>query len=82
VRYPDNWRLTTRNDNDVPDPALCFDLAPKADAKVDLRRRIGQGLSLGRFSSPTELKKPGARARVARVPSRWPSKSPAFVRPE
>jgi hypothetical protein len=37
VRYPDDWRLTTRNDNYVPDPALCFDLAPNADTKVDLR---------------------------------------------
>jgi hypothetical protein len=37
VRYPDAWRLTTRNDGVVPDPALCFALAPKADAKVELR---------------------------------------------
>jgi len=43
VRYPDNWRLTTRNDNYVPDPALCFDLTPRGDAKVDLR--LGGGVA-------------------------------------
>jgi hypothetical protein len=37
VSYPSSWRLTTRNDNHVPDPALCFDLVPKADSSVDLR---------------------------------------------
>jgi hypothetical protein len=37
VKYPTSWQLTTRNDNSVPDPALCFDLEPKADSRVDLR---------------------------------------------
>jgi hypothetical protein len=37
VKYPSDWRLTTGNDNYVPDPALCFDLAPTADTSVDLR---------------------------------------------
>jgi hypothetical protein len=37
VRYPDDWRLTTRNDNYVPDPALCFDLAPNAATSIDVR---------------------------------------------
>jgi hypothetical protein len=37
VNYPSGWRLATHNDNYVPDPALCFDLQPNADGKVDLR---------------------------------------------
>jgi hypothetical protein len=30
VRYPDGWRLTTRNDSYVPNPALCFALSTQA----------------------------------------------------
>jgi hypothetical protein len=37
IRYPEAWRLTTHNDSYVPDPALCFDLKPKGDPRVDLR---------------------------------------------
>jgi hypothetical protein len=37
ISYPSIWKLTTRNDNYVPDPALCFDLVPKGSSRVDLR---------------------------------------------
>jgi hypothetical protein len=37
VRYPTTWQLTTYNNTFVPDPALCFDLAPTAGAGVDVK---------------------------------------------
>jgi hypothetical protein len=37
VRYPSAWQLTTYNNTFVPDPALCFELAPTANAGVDVK---------------------------------------------
>jgi hypothetical protein len=37
VRYPSAWQLTTYNRTFVPDPALCFELAPTANAGVDVK---------------------------------------------
>jgi hypothetical protein len=37
VRYPTIWQLTTYNNTFVPDPALCFELAPKVGAGVDVK---------------------------------------------
>ena len=34
VRYPATWLLTTYNSTFVPDPALCFELAPASDNGV------------------------------------------------
>lgn len=34
VRYPSAWQLTTYNNTFVPDPALCFELAPTPNAGV------------------------------------------------
>ena len=39
VRYPADWRLTTRNPTAVPNPALCFELASGSSAasSVDVK---------------------------------------------
>jgi hypothetical protein len=37
ISYPTAWQLTTHNDSYVPDPALCLDLKPKVDPRIDLR---------------------------------------------
>jgi hypothetical protein len=37
VHYPAKWRITTRNDTFVPNPALCFELRSDPAANVDVK---------------------------------------------
>jgi hypothetical protein len=73
ISYPSIWKLTTRNDNYVPDPALCFDLVPKGSSRVDLRgdepRLTRKSRGLRQFGNVSRALPPTALADALRFGS-------------